>query len=96
MDAGTDEAAVHLLVSGYVQGVGFRFYVERVAHALGLVGYVRNLPNGKVEAEAEGPKARLEEFVEHVRKGPRAARVSDVETTWKPPSGTFDSFSLTW
>lgn len=95
-DARVSTTAVHLLVSGYVQGVGFRFYVERVASELGVVGYVRNLPNGKVEVEAEGPKARLADLIERVRRGPRAAQVSDVEIEWTAPSGDFDSFSLRW
>jgi acylphosphatase len=95
-DVPAKTAAVHLFVSGYVQGVGFRFYVERVANELGVVGYVRNLPNGRVEVEAEGPKARLADLIEQVRRGPRAARVSDVEIEWTAPSGDFDSFSLRW
>jgi acylphosphatase len=67
------------VVSGRVQGVGFRFFAERVANQLGLRGYVRNLADGNVEAYAIGSEALLEEFQRHLAEGPRGARVTSVE-----------------
>ncbi len=72
--------ATRVLVTGTVQGVGFRDHAERAARALGLRGYVRNLPDGRVEAVASGPQDRLARFLAELRRGPRGSRVDDVET----------------
>ena len=77
-----DHAAAHITVRGRVQGVGFRFFAEGRARALGLTGWVRNLPNGDVESEAYGPRAVIEQFVAELRKGPAMSRVQDVQVTW--------------
>jgi acylphosphatase len=73
--------AKRLLIRGLVQGVGFRFFTERSARHLGLSGYVRNLPDGRVEVVAAGPEDDLEAFIAQVRQGPVAGRVDDVEIT---------------
>ncbi|HZM70880.1 MAG TPA: acylphosphatase [Candidatus Cryosericum sp.] len=73
--------AKRLLIRGLVQGVGFRFFTERSARHLGLSGYVRNLPDGRVEVVAAGPEDDLEAFITQVRQGPVAGRVDDVEIT---------------
>jgi acylphosphatase len=62
-----------------VQGVGFRWFVCREAEALGLGGYVRNLPSGQVEVVAAGEKGLIDELVKTLRAGPRFASVSDVQ-----------------
>jgi len=67
------------LVSGQVQGVGYRDFAARVARELGLRGWVRNLSDGRVEAYAAGPARRLEDFEGRLRKGPQAAEVRRVE-----------------
>ena len=67
------------LVSGRVQGVGFRFFTHRAATREGLHGWVRNLPDGRVEIAAEGDADALERFERDVRHGPPAARVEHVE-----------------
>ena len=72
-------AAVSLLVSGRVQGVGFRWFVARQAKALGISGWVRNLPDGRVEIAASGPKSALLQFESAVAEGPPFANVSRVE-----------------
>ncbi len=72
--------ATRVLVDGLVQGVGFRFFAERAARDLGVRGWVRNLPDGRVEAVAAGPGDRVEAFVDRLRRGPRGARVEGVET----------------
>ena len=71
--------ATRFLIAGIVQGVGFRFFAERAARATGVKGYVRNLPDGRVEAVAAGRAEALRSFTEHLRIGPRGARVDGVE-----------------
>ena len=72
-------ATVRLLVSGRVQGVGFRWFVARQAKAFGISGWVRNLPDGRVEIAACGPKSKLMQFESAVADGPPLAKVSHVE-----------------
>ena len=74
--------AVRVVVSGRVQGVGFRAWVVREATAMGLAGRVWNRPDGLVEAEAVGPKSALQRFVAALRQGPRLARVEAVAEQW--------------
>jgi acylphosphatase len=78
---------VHVWVSGRVQGVGFRFFVLDRARALGLAGFVRNLPDRRVEVAAEGSPSDVNALVDVVRAGPPGAVVSGVELTWEPPAG---------
>lgn len=70
---------VRYLVSGVVQGVGFRYFVARRASALGLAGYAANLPDGRVEVLAKGPQDRLHALELALRSGPPHARVTNVE-----------------
>jgi len=67
------------LVRGRVQGVGFRWFVEREAHILGIAGWVRNNPDGAVEVLAMGTRDQIAGLRSRLREGPRAARVDDVE-----------------
>jgi len=76
-----------LRLAGRVQGVGFRYYAVRQARALGVGGFVRNLPDGRVEAEAEGRRPAVEAFLQRVHRGPAGASVRDVESAWLPPRG---------
>lgn len=69
---------LHAYVSGRVQNVGFRFYVQARAEELGLDGWVKNLADGRVEVEAVGFDEELERFEALLRRGPSAARVDDV------------------
>ncbi len=73
------KAAKRWFVRGEVQGVGFRFFVERKATALGLAGWVRNLSDGRVEVYAVGPATGLNELAAALHMGPRAAHVQSVE-----------------
>lgn len=66
-------------IQGRVQGVGFRQFVQEKARELGLVGYVRNLKDGDVELQAEGPEEDLDRLLETLRQGPPAARVDNVK-----------------
>lgn len=71
------------VVSGYVQGVGYRWFARQQALTLGLTGYVRNLANGHVEVVAAGPRASLDRFVAALQRGPEGADVDDVALTWE-------------
>ena len=71
--------SVRVLVEGRVQGVGFRWFTRRVAKELGVLGWVRNLPDGRVEACAAGDEEALHRFVERLRDGPRGGRVQKME-----------------
>ena len=75
--------ARRFVISGRVQGVGFRFFAERLASDEGLHGWVRNLPDGRVEISAEGDVDALDRFEHRVRSGPSGSRVKwvDVEST---------------
>jgi len=75
------------LVRGRVQGVGYRAFAQKKALELGLAGYAENLPDGRVEVVAEGPREALEVFLHHLRQGPRLARVEEVETEWAEEAG---------
>ena len=82
-------------VHGRVQGVFFRAFVESYAQALGLTGYVRNLPGGRaLEVRAEGEKTRLEELLKRIHTGPRLARVERVDVEWSGYSGEFRGFQV--
>jgi acylphosphatase len=74
--------AVRVVVSGRVQGVGFRAWVAREATSLGVAGRVWNRSDGRVEVEAVGPAATLERFLAALRQGPRLARVEQVAEQW--------------
>ena len=85
-----------MVISGMVQGVGFRYFVQHHARQLGLTGWVRNLPNGMVEITAEGNRDFVEDFIIHVRRGPHSAVVSKAEVTWKEPGGQFEGFDISY
>jgi len=87
---------VHVVVSGRVQGVAFRYSVERWAVELELTGWVRNLYDGRVEVVAEGKKDDLDELVTRLRKGPRLAVVEAIDVVWEEPTGEFRDFRLTF
>jgi len=84
---------VQVLVSGRVQGVGFRYFAAHVARDLGVRGIVRNTSEG-VEAVAEGARPSLDQFVDAMRRGPHSAEVTDVTTAWSDAKGAFAGFSI--
>ncbi|HEY8369573.1 MAG TPA: acylphosphatase [Thermodesulfobacteriota bacterium] len=85
---------VRVRVHGRVQGVGFRWSAVETAHALGVRGYVRNLPDGDVEAVVEGEAAAVERMLDWLRRGPRHAHVTGVTVTDEPYTGEFPDFSI--
>ncbi|MEZ4768384.1 MAG: acylphosphatase [Caldilineales bacterium] len=88
------DVRAHIVISGHVQGVFFRGQTQRRANALGVAGWVRNLPDGKVEAVFEGEEASVNELIAWCRHGPPNAWVSNVEVRREPYTGDLRSFSV--
>lgn len=86
---------LHAIIAGRVQGVSFRYYTQRRARELGIVGWVRNLPDGRVETLAEAERPTLETYLEFLHTGSPAARVSRVQHVWQPATGEFSTFEIT-
>jgi acylphosphatase len=86
--------ARRFLISGDVQGVGYRFFAQRAAARHQVVGYVKNLSDGRVEALAEGSSSQVEAFKHDLATGPRFGRVAHVEELNLDPSGTYSSFRI--
>jgi acylphosphatase len=85
--------ARHVSVTGQVQGVFFRAWMREQAAQLGVTGWVRNCPDGRVDAHIEGGGASVEELIRRVRRGPPAARVEDVRL-WDVELCDFDAFEV--
>jgi acylphosphatase len=96
--ASTEKSSVVLarrfVVRGRVQGVGFRWFVEREAHILGIAGWVRNNSNGTVEVLAQGTRDQLAGLRSRLLEGPRAARVDDVEVSEAEAVKGLNSFRI--
>ena len=92
----TARAAARLRIGGRVQGVGFRYYALRQAREIGVGGWVRNLPDGRVEARVEGPEAAVRRFAAALRQGPPLSRVDEVEemTTSAAPGEGAATFTI--
>lgn len=84
----------HILISGRVQGVLFRANTRRVAKKLGLVGFIRNLDNGRVEIVAEGSQEKLKGLIDYCKRGPIFARVENIEVEYKEATNRFDTFEI--
>lgn len=91
---GMEKAQLILKIHGRVQGVFFRAETARKARSLGLVGWVRNAPDGTVEVVAEGEKEALERLYRWCQKGSSFAQVERVEIKWEPYRGEFRGFSI--
>ncbi len=86
--------ARRFFISGDVQGVGYRFFAQRAAARHQVVGYVKNLADGRVEAFAEGAPSQVEAFKHDLATGPRFGRVEAVEELNLDPAGTYSSFRI--
>ncbi len=86
----------HVYVSGRVQGVFFRYETRREAVKRNVKGWVRNLPDGRVEAVFEGEKEDVEKLIDFCHKGPPLAKVEKVEVFWEEYKGEFKDFKLIW
>jgi len=89
-----NKIARRFFISGDVQGVGFRFFAQRVAARHQIVGYVKNLNDGRVEALAEGPWQSVEAFKHELATGPRFSSVDHLEEINLDPSGSYSSFRI--
>lgn len=92
----SEKTRVHLIISGRVQGVFYRDSTRAKALELGVLGWVRNLPDGSVEAVAEAEPDILEQFLAWCHQGPRAARVDRIEAKRSAARGEFDNFVVTY
>ncbi len=88
------KVGAHIIVKGVVQGVGFRWFVEREATKLGIAGIVRNLSNGNVEVEVEGERGLIEELIVSLKVGNRLSRVTDVIIQWLNFENKYQNFQI--
>jgi len=89
-----DPQRIHIWVTGHVQNVGFRAFAQHAGVLFGLTGWVRNVGYDTVEAAAEGPHDRLEEFAEALQKGPRGGRVENARIERETAHGEFKDFGV--
>ncbi|KAA0003187.1 MAG: acylphosphatase [Thermoplasmata archaeon] len=84
----------HVWISGRVQGVWFRAHTKEKALELGIKGWVRNLPDGRVEAVFEGKNESIEKMIQWCHIGPSLARVKNVHVEWEEPKNEFETFTI--
>lgn len=90
----SSDVRAFIRVEGMVQGVGYRFFVQRTGRRMGLTGRVRNTPDGAVEMTVEGPRGIIESFRKELWTGNPWASVRDVHIRWERFSGKFDGFDI--
>ena len=81
-EGGDNRVRAHVVAQGRVQGVGFRMFLQSQAARRGLSGWVRNLPDGRIETEVEGSRVSVDEFIQALTRGPSLALVQDVQVKW--------------
>ena len=86
--------SAQVTVRGLVQGVNYRWFSQRRATALGLTGFVRNMPDGSVQVNVEGERAVIDQLIDALRTGPAAAVVESVQVEWHASSGEFNRFEV--
>jgi len=86
--------SIHAFYSGYVQGVGFRYTVRRIALGMDISGWVRNLPDGKVEALCEGEEQSLKDFIDRVSGEFPSSRVENTQISRGDATGKFNGFEI--
>jgi len=89
-----EKVGAHILVSGIVQGVFFRANTAEKARELSLLGWVKNLPDGRVEAVFEGEKEKIEEIIDWLKSHPGMSKVEKVEVDWQEAKGDFENFEI--
>ena len=89
-----EKVRAHVLVSGIVQGVFFRANTAEKAKELSLLGWVKNLPDGRVEAVFEGEKEKIEEIIDWLKSHPGMSKVEKVEVDWQEAKGDFENFEI--
>lgn len=91
-----NQARAHLIISGRVQGVFYRMETKMAAERIGVTGWVRNKPDGTVEAVAEGDKKAIEALIDWCHQGPPASRVENIDVRWLAYQAAFDKFDVTY
>lgn len=86
--------SAHLIISGYVQGVGFRQFIKGKAKQLKLAGWVQNMPDKTVECLVEGETEQIQNMIEICKKGPAIAHVKEVKVTLNEPEGIYPDFEI--
>ncbi len=86
----------HVIISGRVQGVFFRAETQKAAGRIGVTGWVRNRPDGTVEAVFEGDASRVDEVLDWCWNGSPMSKVSEVQVAWETFAGEYDTFSVTY
>lgn len=92
----TEKARVHAIISGRVQGVFFRMETKRMADKLGVFGWVRNQPDGTVEAVFEADRKNVDAALSWCRKGPALSSVEQVDLNWEAYTGEFEGFKIVY
>ncbi|MBI3316012.1 MAG: acylphosphatase [Candidatus Omnitrophica bacterium] len=87
-------ARAHVFYNGHVQGIGFRYTAERLALELGLVGWVKNIADGRVEIVCEGPRETLELFLKKIAESPLGPHIKKRVCEWETPTHEFGDFSI--
>ena len=90
------DVGAHIIVSGRVQGVGFRYFVMKLAHRMQLTGWVRNLSTGDVEIQVEGPRGLIETMIKELPTGNAWATVNNIHVDWTRFSGQYTGFDITY
>ena len=83
-----------MIISGYVQGVGFRYFTTNLAKNYEVAGWVRNLATGDLEIHVEGDKGPVAGFLKELKIGPKWSRIGKFQIEWLPCEGEFESFSV--
>lgn len=94
MDEKYENARVRARVSGFVQGVGYRYFCKRNAEHLGIKGYAKNMTDGSVEVVGEGGKSHLLLFLDALKSGPSLSDVKSVDAVWEKPEGKLTFFRV--
>lgn len=85
---------LHIIITGFVQGVGYRKFVKHHGSKLGLTGWVRNLPDNSVEALLQGPEEKIKEMIVRCKKGPFLSEVENVDVVWEESKETYSDFII--
>ena len=94
MDKGIKEVRAHLIISGRVQGVSFRYYTQDIAQNLEIKGWIKNCWDGKVEVVMEGEEEKVKKLIDWCYRGPGSAIVEKVGIEWEKYRGEFNSFGI--
>lgn len=84
----------HVFISGFVQGIGFRHFIKSKAQELKLTGWVKNLPDGRVEVLFQGPEEKIEKAIKECDKGPFLSEVKDIVVDWENSKVVYKDFKI--